>query len=505
MARRPAAAVLALALAALLCLASLSETRLRLRGAVQAAQGAWDAATAAAVQGVGETHREPENLADLDAESDGDADEGARGAYGEEDDGENAEEEDKSEDESEDGNEDDGDDASRFEDDRLAFPCKQDAECRETTFCDAQIGKCRPSVWQAERAGLKACNSCRNDVRALLGLLKNEIQFVADLVDTETGACLTRFTSNDKDASLEDTVARASATRGSVRRFHHHLESTLAHCRGPSESHAPSGPVNIAMHSGRVQMQLYTSPHFVVARQQAKVSWLATGFFDGFTADVCQYGPYDEPTACMVPTATAKPGAAFLLYVLNNWDQLPEWIAFFDAENGDRAIFEEKLRCLRVEPNMEIMEVVGFLPLDDTHQRARKPIVSVLRRELEAVWETVVAPHLGTAVPKKLPKGLAATRAFIVEGGHVTKLPKALLEELYFMALGLHAKISVSHPDVLPMLWSTLLTTSPNVQGTSDGVILKNKRKKEKIVVPAAAAYDCIDKDLVPLGQDGSS
>lgn len=372
--------------------------------------------------------------------------------------------------------------------DRLVFDCNQDSMCRETTFCDRSLNKCRPGVWTARQVPAQRCEQCRSDIKALLA--DDAIEFAGDVIDDDTGACMIRFISKIEP---EEAVKRTGAISGTVRRIDHHVDSTFAFCEADSgdkdgEQNAKETKVNqvvdVSMHSGLTQLQLYTSPHFVVSRRTASVEWLYKDFYDGFTSDICQFGPLDIATACMVPFTTAESGSTFLLHLLNNWYHLPEWLAFLDADKTDRTIFEAKLGCLQVDPNMENLEAIGFMPLDGAVSGTHEQVPESTQAVLDAVWSKIIVKYLENSVPAAVPTSWTSVRAFIVEEDQISRLPREMIMEIYLVTIGMFPGINSLGTEFLPALWPVLLSKFSPDNGNN-------------ATQTQPQLYDCVDTRIV--------
>ena len=213
------------------------------------------------------------------------------------------------------------------------------------------------------------------------------------------------------------------------------LRSTRTACAAGAITLAV-GTLTLLVHLLLMQSLWSNRIEMVISYWNADLGWAHNQ--TDFNYSICGHGTIAKPPLsplCTVPINKGAEASAYLLYILNNWDRLPRWIAFLDDKQESWHQHFDKIARLRcVQRLIDQREATPFMAINgvriDTDEawRGFKP-------ELWGkLWDSIVFPHLHTRIPQRLVGDGSAQ--FVVSRDRIWARPKALYEDLYKYAIG---------------------------------------------------------------------
>ena len=180
----------------------------------------------------------------------------------------------------------------------------------------------------------------------------------------------------------------------------------------------------------------------VVSRWKEDISWLTDQ--TAFEYVVCPHAaappprpphaPVDDDGGgpCAVPLNKGAEASAYLLFIINEWDTLPETLVFNDAsESSWHQQFDMIARLKEAVPKFE----GGFFPLNNVLIDSDQANRAWRYEKFSLVWDAVVRPHLDDApCPKRIVGDGSAQ--FIVSRDRIKMRPLALYKDLYAYSIG---------------------------------------------------------------------
>jgi hypothetical protein len=165
----------------------------------------------------------------------------------------------------------------------------------------------------------------------------------------------------------------------------------------------------------------------VVALWQADLKWLCTQ--QEFPYVVSEKLSTDP--VCGIPVNKGAEASAYLKFIINQYTQLPQNIAFLDEhERSWHQPFDiiEKLRGLRIDMNR------GFIPLNNLRIDSEERFRSWRYDLFKPVWDAVVRPHLGKECPVRIV--CDGSSQFVVSRDRILARTLSLYKDLYAYAIG---------------------------------------------------------------------
>lgn len=169
----------------------------------------------------------------------------------------------------------------------------------------------------------------------------------------------------------------------------------------------------------------------VVSRWDEDLSWLEGQ--SSFEYVVCPHGTaVDGGGRCSVPINKGAEASAYLLYIINNWDTLPDVLVFNDASERSWHQRFDMIKLLEQEvPKFD----GGFTPLNSLKIDSDQPNRAWRHDKFSVVWDAVVRPHLDDmACPTRIIGDGSAQ--FIVSRDRIKLRSVELYKDLYAYAIG---------------------------------------------------------------------
>ena len=177
--------------------------------------------------------------------------------------------------------------------------------------------------------------------------------------------------------------------------------------------------------------------HIVTSHWKEELRWLTTQ--TAYSFSVCEKvsRQVSQRSHCSITKNLGAEGSTFTQFILRNWDRLPDWIAFVDANPRSwHQPFSKitKLRCLeKLLPSLDPI-ANGYIGMNlltiDTSTNGHWS-----QSWFCPIWDAILKPHLNKACPEYISADGSAQ--FLVSRERIRRVPKALLEDIYAYTVGI--------------------------------------------------------------------